>query len=41
MIDASSPSWPEQEEVVNQVLSELEVSGRETLLVFNKIDLLD
>jgi GTP-binding protein HflX len=41
VIDASSPSWPEQEEVVNQVLSELEVSGRETLLVFNKVDLLD
>jgi GTP-binding protein HflX len=41
VIDASSPSWLEQEEVVNQVLSELEVSGRETLLVFNKIDLLD
>ena len=41
VIDASSPTWPEQEEVVNQVLSELEVSGRETLLVFNKVDLLD
>jgi len=41
VIDASSPSWPEQEEVVNQVLSELEVSGRDTLLVFNKIDLLE
>jgi GTP-binding protein HflX len=41
VIDASSPSWPDQEEVVNQVLSELEVSGRDTLLVFNKIDLLD
>ena len=41
VIDASSPSWPEQEEVVNQVLSELEVSGRDTLLVFNKVDLLE
>ena len=41
VIDASSPTWPEQEEVVNQVLSELEVSGRETLLVFNKVDLID
>ena len=41
VIDASSPTWPEQEDVVNQVLSELEVSGRDTLLVFNKVDLLD
>jgi len=41
VIDASSPSWPEQEEVVNQVLSELEVAGRDTLLVFNKVDLLE
>lgn len=41
VIDASSPSWPDQEEVVNQVLSELEVSGRDTLLVFNKVDLLE
>jgi GTP-binding protein HflX len=41
VIDASSSTWPEQEDVVNQVLSELDVSGRETLLVFNKVDLLD
>jgi GTP-binding protein HflX len=41
VIDASSPSWPDQRDVVEQVLEELEVSGRETLLVFNKIDLLE
>ncbi len=41
VIDASSPSWPDQQDVVDQVLSELEVSGRETLLVFNKVDLID
>jgi GTP-binding protein HflX len=41
VIDASSPSWPDQEEVVNQVLSELDVAGRDTLLVFNKVDLLE
>jgi GTPase len=41
VIDASSPSWHEQEDVVNQVLLELDVSARDTLLVFNKIDLLE
>jgi GTPase len=41
VIDASSPTWHEQEEVVNQVLSELDVSARDTLLVFNKIDLVE
>jgi GTP-binding protein HflX len=41
VIDASSPSWPDQRDVVDQVLEELDVSGRETLLVFNKIDLLE
>ncbi len=41
VIDASSPTWEEQRVVVSQVLDELEVSDRPTLLVFNKIDLLD
>ena len=41
VIDASSPTWEEQRVVVSQVLDELEVGDRPTLLVFNKIDLLD
>jgi len=41
VIDASSPTWEEQRIVVSQVLDELEVSDRPTLLVFNKIDLLE
>ncbi len=41
VIDASSPTWEEQRTVVAQVLDELEVSDRPTLLVFNKIDLID
>jgi GTPase len=40
VIDASSPTWEEQRVVVAQVLDELEVSDRPTLLIFNKIDLL-
>jgi GTP-binding protein HflX len=40
VIDASSPTWEEQRIVVSQVLDELGVGGRPTLLVFNKIDLL-
>ena len=41
VIDASSPSWADQRDVVDQVLAELDVTGRETLLVFNKTDLLE
>src|SRR4051812_47679507 len=41
VIDASSPTWEEQRTVVAQVLDELEVSDRPTLLVFNKIDLIE
>jgi GTPase len=41
VIDASSPTWEEQRAVVAQVLDELGVSDQPTLLVFNKIDLLD
>jgi len=40
VIDASSPTWEEQRVVVSQVLDELGVGGRPTLLVFNKIDLI-
>jgi len=41
VIDAAAPTWEEQRIVVDQVLDELQVNGRPTLLVFNKIDLLD
>jgi GTP-binding protein HflX len=41
VIDASSPTWEEQRTVVSQVLDELEVGDKPTLLVFNKIDLLE
>jgi GTP-binding protein HflX len=41
VVDASSPTWEEQRTVVSQVLDELEVGDKPTLLVFNKIDLLD
>ena len=41
VIDASSPTWEEQRTVVSQVLDELEVGDKPTLLVFNKIDLID
>jgi GTP-binding protein HflX len=39
VIDASSPTWEEQRTVVNQVLEEIGASGKPTLYVFNKIDL--
>jgi GTP-binding protein HflX len=41
VIDASHPSWEEQRYIVEQVLRELEMTDKPTLLVFNKIDLLD
>jgi GTP-binding protein HflX len=41
VIDASSPTWEEQRTVVSQVLDELRVGDKPTLLVFNKTDLLD
>ena len=40
VIDASHPSWEEQREVVEGVLSDLELGEKPVLLVFNKIDLL-
>jgi GTPase len=38
VIDASHPSWEEQKQVVEEVLADLGLAERETLLVFNKID---
>lgn len=40
VIDASHPAWDDQRQVVDQVLEELELQERPTLLVFNKIDAL-
>jgi GTPase len=37
-IDASHPGWHEQKAVVEDVLDQLGLAGRPTLLVFNKID---
>jgi GTP-binding protein HflX len=41
VIDASHPLWEEQRDVVDGVLTELDLHERPQLLVFNKIDLLD
>jgi GTP-binding protein HflX len=41
VIDASHPTWPEQREVVDGVLGELDLADRPVLLVFNKTDLLN
>lgn len=38
VIDASHPSWEEQKEVVEDVLADLGLQDRPTVLVFNKID---
>ena len=38
VVDASHPDWPEQFEVVEQVLHELELDERPQVLVFNKVD---
>ena len=38
VVDASHPDWEEQIRVVGEVLSELELSDRPELLVFNKMD---
>jgi GTP-binding protein HflX len=37
-IDASHPGWEEQKEVVEDVLRQLGLAERPTILVFNKID---
>jgi len=41
VIDASHPSWEEQREVVEEVLTEIGAQERPVLYVFNKIDALD
>jgi GTPase len=38
VIDISHPGWEEQKEVVEEVLADLELSERDTVLVFNKVD---
>lgn len=41
IVDASHPSWDEQRDVVEGVLADLEMGDKPTLLVFNKIDLIE
>ncbi len=41
VIDASHPDWEEQYEVVLEVLNDLALDERETVLVFNKLDRID
>jgi GTP-binding protein HflX len=38
VVDASHPDREEQEEVVSEVLAELELAGREQIVVYNKVD---
>jgi GTP-binding protein HflX len=38
VIDAAHSDWEEQFEVVNQVLEDLGLAGKDTILVFNKVD---
>jgi GTPase len=38
VVDASHPGWEEQKHVVEEVLAELGLADRETVLVFNKAD---
>ncbi len=38
VIDASHEGWEEQQAVVHEVLEDLELEDRETILVFNKMD---
>jgi GTP-binding protein HflX len=41
VIDASNPDWPRQRASVEQILDELKLADKPTILVFNKIDRLD
>jgi GTP-binding protein HflX len=41
VVDASHPGWEEQVAVVDQVLGELDLGGREMIMVFNKADRLE
>ncbi len=38
VVDASHPNYPEQVEAVNSVLESLDVGGKSTIMVFNKMD---
>jgi GTP-binding protein HflX len=38
VVDAAHPDWPEQFEVVKEVVAELELDERPQVLVFNKVD---
>ena len=38
VVDASHPEWEEQQGVVDEVLSGLDLAGRPQLLLFNKVD---
>jgi len=41
VVDASNPSWVEQEDTVNQVLNELGATDKPTVMAFNKMDRVD
>jgi GTP-binding protein HflX len=38
VLDASNPDWPRQRASVDEILSELELTGKPTILAFNKVD---
>ena len=38
VLDASNPDWPRQRASVEDILRELELAGKPTILAFNKID---
>ena len=41
VLDASNPDWPRQRESVEEILRELELDGKPTILAFNKVDARD
>jgi GTP-binding protein HflX len=41
VVDASDPDYPNQMQVVETVLRELEADGKDSIVVFNKVDLLN
>jgi len=41
VVDASNPAWVEQEDTVNQVLTELGAADKPTVIAFNKMDRVD
>jgi GTP-binding protein HflX len=41
VLDASNPDWPRQRESVEEILRELELDGKPTILAFNKMDARD